>query len=78
MESVMKVTASIVAVLAMLPFSDSASAQRRKVSEEEFVRQAPAVGDPLPEVTVYDSQGNEFTTSSLRGHYTVLTFGCLT
>lgn len=74
----MRLTAWIVVMPAMLAFSDVASAQRRKVSEEEFVRQAPAVGDPLPEVTVYDSQGNEITTSSLRGHYTVLTFGCLT
>ena len=34
--------------------------------------------DSLPDVTVYDPQGQEVKTSSLRGHYTVLTFGCLT
>jgi cytochrome oxidase Cu insertion factor (SCO1/SenC/PrrC family) len=77
MEPVMRLTIWIVAVLSFA-FSDPASAQRRKVSDEEFVQQAPAVGDPLPDVTVYDSQGNEVDTSSLRGHYTVLTFGCLT
>jgi cytochrome oxidase Cu insertion factor (SCO1/SenC/PrrC family) len=78
MESVMKFTPVIVSVLAVLAFSTPSPAQRRKVSEEEFVHQAPAVGDTLPEVTVYDSRGNEVSTSSLSGHYTVLTFGCLT
>ena len=38
----------------------------------------PAVGTMLPEVTAYDDQGNEFSTASLRGSYTVLVFGCLT
>ena len=74
----MRLTACIVAALAMLACSVPSSAQRRKASEEEFVRQPPAVGDALPDVTVYDSRGNEVGASSLRGHYTVLTFGCLT
>ncbi len=38
----------------------------------------PAVGSMLPHVTVYDDQGNEFSTKSLRGHYSVLVTGCLT
>lgn len=46
--------------------------------EEDFLRGKPAVGDPLPDLTVYTPDGKEFKTSSLRGHYTVLTFGCLT
>jgi cytochrome oxidase Cu insertion factor (SCO1/SenC/PrrC family) len=65
-------------VLILLTASTLAFAQRRKVSEEEFVRQPPAVGSKLPDLTVYDPQGNEVHTSRLRGHYTVLTFGCLT
>lgn len=51
---------------------------QRKMSEEEFVKARPALGTILPDVTVYDPTGKEFKTSSLRGHYSVLTFGCLT
>jgi len=43
-----------------------------------FERSAPKVGDPLPELLAYDSQGEEFPLSSLRGSYAVLVFGCLT
>jgi len=38
----------------------------------------PAVDSMLPDVTVYDERGEEFSTRSLRGHYSVLVFGCLT
>ena len=38
----------------------------------------PAVGSVLPDVTVYDEDGKEFSTKALRGHYSVLVFGCLT
>ena len=38
----------------------------------------PAVGSPLPVVTLYDEQGQEFSTAGLRGHHSVLVFGCLT
>lgn len=51
---------------------------RERMTEEEFVAAFPAVGDQLPEVTLYDGKGDRISTSSLRGHYTVLTFGCLT
>ncbi len=47
-------------------------------TEAEFLKAAPGVGDLLPDVTVHDPSGKEIKTSSLRGHYTVLTFGCLT
>ena len=40
--------------------------------------QVPAPGTMLPDVTAYDEQGDEFSTASLRGRYTVLVFGCLT
>ncbi len=36
------------------------------------------VGQPLPDITVYDAQGKEFSLSSLKGNYSVLVFGCLT
>ena len=40
--------------------------------------QLPIAGKQLPDVTAYDEFGNEFSTSSLRGSYSVLVFGCLT
>ena len=52
--------------------------QERRRDEAAFVKERPAVGDALPDVTVYDVNGKEVTTSSLRGQYIVLTFGCLT
>jgi cytochrome oxidase Cu insertion factor (SCO1/SenC/PrrC family) len=64
-------------VIAMFPAAIFAQ-QKKKASEEDFVKEKPAVGDPLPDLVVYDSGGKEVKTSSLRGHYTVLTFGCLT
>lgn len=54
-------------------------AQRgNRKSEAEFATAKPAVGEPLPDVVVYDAKGNKVSTADLRGHYTVLTFGCLT
>lgn len=53
-------------------------AQRNPKKEAEFLITRPVVGDPLPELTVYTPDGKEFKTAGLRGHYTVLTFGCLT
>ena len=56
-----------------------AAAQReKKASDEEFVALKPTIGDALPDLTVYTPDGKEFKTTDLRGHYTVLTFGCLT
>jgi cytochrome oxidase Cu insertion factor (SCO1/SenC/PrrC family) len=71
--------ASLIAValtLAVLPAA--AKAQRNLEKEEDFVAAKPAVGDSLPALTVYTSDGQPFKTSDLHGHYTVLTFGCLT
>ena len=52
--------------------------KEKKASEEQFVKNEPTIGDAFPELTVYDPRGNEVSTASLRGHHTVLTFGCLT
>jgi len=56
----------------------AALAQKEKKSEEEFVKEKPTIGDKLPDLTVFTPDGKAFKTSELRGHYTVLTFGCLT
>ena len=49
-----------------------------KKSEEDFEKEKPAIGDRLPDVTVYSREGKEVKTSSLRGQHVVITFGCLT
>ena len=52
-----------------------AQARRRGRRNEHRL---PEVGAPLPDVVVFDEHGNEFSTRRLRGHYSVLVFGCLT
>jgi len=32
----------------------------------------------VPDISLYDDRGKEFSTTSLRGQYSVLVFGCLT
>lgn len=51
---------------------------QKEQREEDFLKVKPAIGEAMPELTVYSPDGKEVKTSSLRGHYTVLTFGCLT
>ena len=51
---------------------------QQKKNEEDFLKEKPAIGDELPDVTVYSTDGKEVKTSSLRGQHVVLTFGCLT
>ena len=73
----MKWFAFVTSMLRTAALAAAAPAQPRP-TEEDFVKAKPAVGDPLPELTVYAPDGKEVKTSDLRGHYTVLTFGCLT
>lgn len=53
-------------------------AQKMQEREEDFLRSSPLIGDKLPDLTVYSPDGTPLQTSELHGHYTVLTFGCLT
>jgi cytochrome oxidase Cu insertion factor (SCO1/SenC/PrrC family) len=68
---------SLLALVAVALLPATALAQQKK-NEADFAREKPAVGDTIPELTVYSPDGKEVKTSSLRGHYTVLVFGCLT
>ena len=54
------------------------NSQSRGRSTGGFDQQAPAIGQPLPDVKLYTADGKEFSTSQLKGSYTVLVFGCLT
>ena len=72
----MRLTVLVLTLIYLLPIT--AFAQRKKKNEDAFPRERPAVGQKLPDLIAYDVQGNEVSTASFRGHYTVLTFGCLT
>jgi peroxiredoxin len=64
-------------LIGTLPGSAPAQPEKKK-NEEDFVKEKPAVGDRLPDLTVYSPDGKEVKLSSLRGRHVVLTFGCLT
>jgi len=66
------------AIMLALPTTSFGQLKQKKPSEEQFVKESPTLGEPYPDVTLYDASGKEVSTASLRGHYTVLTFGCLT
>lgn len=52
---------------------------RRAGPEADFPASFPLkIGDALPNVSGYDSAGKPFPLQNLKGHYTVLVFGCLT
>ena len=59
-------------------FAAAALAQPPKKNEADFAKEKPAVGDKLPDLTVYSPDGKEVKLSSLKGSHVVLTFGCLT
>ena len=52
--------------------------QRKLTDNAEFREGLPGLGEPLPDLAGYDEQGNEFSLDQLKGHLTVLVFGCLT
>jgi cytochrome oxidase Cu insertion factor (SCO1/SenC/PrrC family) len=64
-------------LIAALPGSALAQPEKKK-NEEDFLKEKPAVGDTLPDLTVYSPDGKEVKLSSLRGQHVVLVFGCLT
>ncbi|MCA9123391.1 MAG: hypothetical protein H6822_10910 [Planctomycetaceae bacterium] len=43
-----------------------------------FDRNAPAIGEPLPNLRAYDATGQTIQLGEFKGCYTVLVFGCLT
>ncbi|MFQ5766909.1 MAG: hypothetical protein ACE5ID_02875 [Acidobacteriota bacterium] len=54
----------------------SAMMERMK---KRFEAASPAVGEPVPDLTVYNGDGKEVSLRDLvRGHFTVLVLGCLT
>lgn len=70
-------TLALTVIVVLTGLTGSALAQREK-KDEEFLKEKPVVGEMFPNLTIYTPEGKEFKTSDLRGHYTVVTFGCLT
>ena len=68
-------------LLAALGLAGSAQAQLdpRQQATSRFEAAAPAIGEPLPDLAVYDAGGKERRLGELlQGHYTVIVLGCLT
>ncbi len=68
-------------LLAALGLAGSTLAQfdPRQQASGRFEATAPAVGEPLPDLAVYDARGEERPLGELlQGHYTVIVLGCLT
>jgi cytochrome oxidase Cu insertion factor (SCO1/SenC/PrrC family) len=74
----MRPISRFVLALAAAALPAAALAQPPKKSEADFVKEKPAVGEKLPDLTVYSPDGKAVKLSSLRGGHVVLTFGCLT
>jgi hypothetical protein len=50
-------------------------AQRRRGQRADVKER---VGRPLPDVTLYNAEGEPFALMSLRGSHSAIIFGCLT
>jgi cytochrome oxidase Cu insertion factor (SCO1/SenC/PrrC family) len=67
----------VLAAVVLAAVAGTAAGQAGR-EDPEFVKKTPTLGDPFPGLTVYTPDGKEFDTASLRGHYSVIAFGCLT
>lgn len=63
---------------AAVPDETEADTSPRKPAGRQLPGRGPEAGQPLPNVTIFDAEGKPFSLSQLRGHYSVLVFGCLT
>ena len=69
--------ASLVLIGAAIFQTNLALAQERRADGRFDV--APEIGERVPDLTLVDDQGNPAKVRDLtRGHYTVMTLGCLT
>ncbi len=74
-------TVWVLGLLVALGLAGDAQAQLdpRQQASRRFEAAAPAVGEPLPDVVLYDAGGKGLRVSELlQGHYTVIVLGCLT
>ena len=55
-----------------------ASPSNPRGDQAGFQRKAPAVGQALPDLNAHTIDGKALSLNRLKGHHTVLVFGCLT
>jgi hypothetical protein len=68
----------LLVVLAAAPVN-SILAQGALLPPDVRFENGPTVGDRVPDLTIVDDQGNPANLRDItRGHYTVMTLGCLT
>jgi hypothetical protein len=60
------------------PTGGSRGGEPRSHGASTLERSGLALGQQMPDVTVFDANGDEFSLSSVKGKYAVLVFGCLT
>ncbi len=71
--------ATLVAVAVAFVGSLSLGMAEAQPIRRNFDRNAPAIGDAMPDVLVYDRDGEELRLRDLLSeHYSVLILGCLT
>ena len=57
----------------------TAQAQNQRGGMPSMLREgSPQIGETIPDVMIYDNQGNPISIHSLKGKYKVIVFGCLT
>ena len=70
---------ALISGLVLLFGSLTAAAQNGPPVMPQFEADAPKVGEPLPDVTIYDDLGNPVNLRELSDeNYKVLVLGCLT
>ena len=68
----------LLVVLAAIPVN-SILAQGALLPPDVRFENGPKIGDRVPDLTIVDDQGNPANLRDItRGHYTVMTLGCLT
>ena len=68
----------LLVVLAAAPVN-SILAQGALLPPDVRFENGPKIGDRVPDLTIVDDQGNPANLRDItRGHYTVMTLGCLT
>ena len=71
----------VLALFAALGLAGSVQAQfnPRQQATSRFEATAPAVGEALPDLLLYDAAGEQRQLNELlQGHYTIIVLGCLT
>ena len=84
MGSFLRVTTfvGILTLFGVMPFLQGQSARQSTPQpgrdQSWFFETGLKVGDPFPEISVFDADGKPFNTKSFKGQYTVVINGCLT